>query len=115
MARRASSAARPVAPETGVHALLQRVIENSVARTVLELSLATVAFLLYFIVRASVVDRPELALANARELIDVERSLGIFTEAAWQRWALDNYPAVKLSNFAYFWLDFPLIGVVGML
>jgi hypothetical protein len=86
--------------------MLQRLLENPVARTALELALATLAFLLYFVVRANVIDRPDLALANAHTLIDVERALGIFTEASWQRWALDNDPMVRLSNFAYFWLDF---------
>lgn len=95
--------------------IVVHLLDHPIARTALELSLAALAFLLYFVVRANVIDRPDLALANARELIEVERTLGIFAEAAWQRWALDNYPAVELSNLAYFWLDFPLIGALGLL
>ena len=71
------------------------------------------AFLLYFVVRANVIDRPELALSNARELIELERRFGIFAEAEWQRWALGSEAVVRLFNLVYFWLDFPLIIVVG--
>ena len=80
-----------------------------------ELGLVAVAFLLYFIVRANVIDRPELALTNARDLINVERSLGIYVEPDWQRWALGSELLIRAFNFVYFWLDFPLIAVVGLL
>jgi hypothetical protein len=80
-----------------------------------ELALAALALLLYFVVRANVIDRPDLALANAQRLIDIERSLGIFAEAEWQRWASQSDLQVRLWNFAYFWLDFPLIAVLALL
>jgi hypothetical protein len=80
-----------------------------------ELALVGLAFLLYFIVRANVIDRPELALANARDLVDLESKLGIFVEPDWQRWVLDHELLVRLFNFVYFWLDFPLIIVLGLL
>jgi hypothetical protein len=79
-----------------------------------ELLLAALAFLLYFVVRANVIDRPELALSNARNLVELEQTLGIYAEASWQRWALDSGAAVRLFNFVYFWLDFPLIIVLGL-
>jgi hypothetical protein len=90
------------------------IFERRLAREVVELLLAALAFLLYFVVRAGVIDRPDLALANARELIEIERSLGIYAEASWQRWALQSDLLVRLWNFAYFWLDFPLIALVGL-
>ncbi len=73
------------------------------------LVLVALAFLLYFVVRANVIDRPDLALANAGWIIEAERTLGIFHEAAWQRAILEERLLVRLFNFVYFWLDFPLI------
>jgi hypothetical protein len=80
----------------------------------LELALVALAFLAYFVVRANVVDRPDLALANAREIIEAERSLGIFAEPSWQRAVLDDRLVVRGFNFVYFWLDFPLIALLGL-
>src|SRR5919106_4442785 len=79
-----------------------------------ELLLVALAFLLYFIVRANVVDRPDLALANAREVIDAERALGIYAEQSWQDAILGSDLLVRFFNFVYFWLDFPLIAALGL-
>jgi PAP2 superfamily len=83
-------------------------------RDAAELTLVAIAFLLYFIVRANVIDRPDVALANARTVVDVEKTLGIFAEHSWQNVALDHHLLVRYFNFVYFWLDFPLIAVVGL-
>jgi hypothetical protein len=72
------------------------------------------AFLFYFVVRANVVDRPELAFANARDLVRLEGDLGLFWESGWQRSILDSVFWVKFFNFVYFWLDFPLIASLGV-
>jgi PAP2 superfamily len=88
--------------------------ERRVYRDAAELALVVVAFLLYFIVRANVIDRPELALENARRVVEVEQTLGIFAEHAWQNAALDHHLLVRYFNFVYFWLDFPLIAAVGL-
>jgi hypothetical protein len=88
--------------------------ERRLYRDAGELLLVALAFLLYFIVRANVVDRPDLALANAREVIDAERALGIFAEPSWQRAILDSGLLVRFFNFVYFWLDFPLIAALGL-
>ena len=88
--------------------------ERRVFRDVGELALVALAFLLYFVVRANVVDRPDAALANARDIVDIERALGVYVEASWQRAILDSETAVRFFNFVYFWLDFPLIGVLGV-
>ena len=90
------------------------VFERRGYRDALELALVALAFLLYFIVRANVIDRPELALSNARSLIDLEAHLGIFVEPDWQRWALGSAALVRVFNFVYFWLDFPLIAGLGL-
>ena len=72
------------------------------------------AFLLYFVVRANVIDRPELALTNARHVIDVENVLGLHHELDLQDAAMGSRLAVRFFNFVYFWLDFPLIAGVGL-
>jgi hypothetical protein len=83
-------------------------------REAAELGLVTLAFLAYFIVRGQVVDRPDLAFAHARAVVDLERHLGIFVEPAWQRSVLGSLLWVKFFNFVYFWLDFPLIAGLGI-
>ena len=80
-----------------------------------EIALVAFGFLLYFIVRGQVVDRPELALAHARHVVSIERSLGVFWEPAWQQAVLGSMVWVKFFNFVYFWLDFPLIAALGLL
>jgi membrane-associated phospholipid phosphatase len=93
---------------------LTLIFERRAFRDLAELGLVALAFLLYFVVRANVVDRPDLALANARHIVDIERGLGIFAEPAWQRAILDEMALVRFFNCVYFWLDFPLIAVVGL-
>jgi PAP2 superfamily len=88
--------------------------ERRLYRDAGELLLVALAFLLYFIVRANVVDRADLALANAREVIDAERALGIFAEPSWQQAILGSGLLVRFFNFVYFWLDFPLIAALGL-
>jgi hypothetical protein len=89
-------------------------LERRYVRAGAELLLVGLAFLLYFIVRGNVTDRTELALANARDLIDIERHLGVLWEADLQAWVLDSRLAVRFFNFVYFWLDFPLIAVLAV-
>jgi len=88
--------------------------EHRAYRDVAELLLVALAFLLYFVVRANVIDRADLALSNARQIVDLEKTLGIFREPRLQFAILDQRLLVKLFNFVYFWLDFPLIAIVGL-
>ena len=83
-------------------------------RDAFELALVALAFLLYFTVRALVVERSGEALANAHHIIDFERSLGIYWEPRLQDVVINRHPLVHLFNFIYFWLDFPLIVVFGL-
>jgi membrane-associated phospholipid phosphatase len=85
------------------------------ASDALELVLVAVAFLLYFIVRANVIDRPDLAIANAHHIVDAEKALGIHWEVSLQKAVLDERVIVRFFNFVYFWLDFPLIAALGLL
>jgi hypothetical protein len=85
------------------------------ARDALELVLVAIAFLLYFVVRANVIDRPDLAIENALHVVDAEKALGIYSERTWQDAILDERAIVRFFNFVYFWLDFPLIAALGLL
>lgn len=83
-------------------------------RHVFEIGLVALAFLLYFIVRGSVVDEHDLALENANRIIDWERALGIHWEPRLQDLILGHRVWIEVMNFIYFWLDFPLIVVLGL-
>ncbi|MEI6136462.1 MAG: phosphatase PAP2 family protein [Chloroflexota bacterium] len=79
-----------------------------------ELALVVFGFLLYFLVRGGVVDRAGEALSHARWIIQEQRALGLFIEPPINAWALAASWRVRLFNFVYFWLDFPLIIGVGL-
>ena len=94
--------------------MLDAIERRRVYRDISEIGLVAIAFLLYFIVRGLVVDRADEAMANANDIIDLERSLGIFWEPRLQELIIDNRALVQLMNAVYFWLDFPLIVAVGL-
>jgi len=105
-----------------VRALLQFVIrETRPSRTraswwdLSEIALVAFGFLLYFLVRGAVVDRTSEALRNARMVIDLQSSLGVWIEPGVQSLMLEAQPLMRVMNFVYFWFDFPLIIVVGLI
>ena len=75
----------------------------------LELGLAALGGLIYFLIRGGVVDRAEEAFGRAADLVDLERALGLFWEPAMQGWILDSPTLIALFNGVYFWLHMPLI------
>lgn len=93
--------------------VVRAVAERRVFRDAFELAVLVVAFLLYFLVRGSVVDRVPEAHANAIDIINLEKTLGIFWELELQGLILGKDALIQLSNAIYFWLDFPVIAVVG--
>src|SRR5690606_9611031 len=60
------------------------------------------------------VDRTREALAHARWIVEMQSGWGIFIEPQINAWALESQLLVRLFNFTYFWLDFPLIIAVGL-
>src|SRR3990172_9203971 len=76
--------------------------------------LLDLAFLLYFAVRGAVVDRPETAYRHALDVIDAQRSLGIFWEDDMNDWIKDRQFLAQTANIVYFWLHFPLIIAFGI-
>jgi hypothetical protein len=95
-------------------ALLRALEQRRVFRDLFEIGLVALAFLLYFLVRGAVIDREGEALANAQDIIALERALGIYWEPLLQEWMLPHPALVSFMNFAYFWLDFPLIVAAGL-
>ncbi len=83
-------------------------------RDLLEGAIIAIAFLLYFWVRGAVVDRPEAAYWHARDLIDLQRSLGFFWEDNLNDWIAGRKFWAQLMNVSYFYLHFPLIIAFGM-
>lgn len=67
------------------------------------------AFLVYFLVRASVDGRASTAFANGRDVISFERTLGLYHELTMQGWILDHFALIKLMNWIYFWGHMPVV------
>lgn len=77
-----------------------------------EIVIVATSFFIYFFVRGAVVDRADLAFANARHLVEFERAARMYHEATMQSWVLDRYWLIRALNFVYFWGHMPL--VVGL-
>ena len=88
--------------------------QHRVFRDFFELILVGIAFLLYFVVRGSVVDRTGEAVHRAVRIIDFEQNWGFFWELELQTLIMGSRALIQLFNAIYFWLDFPLIVVVGL-
>lgn len=79
-----------------------------------EAVVVVIAFLVYFFIRGAVVDRAGEALSNGLDLIALERALGFYWEHEWQSWVIDEYWAVRLMNWIYFWGHMPLVIVLAV-
>jgi hypothetical protein len=78
------------------------------ARTiVLEIAVISGVFLLYRAGRMFTRDSSSRAFANAGFVVDVEQSLGIYTEQAVQRWALGSQFVIDTLNRYYVAVHFP--------
>lgn len=66
-----------------------------------ELVLVATAALLYSLVRGLTDDRVDMAFANAEQVIDIERRLGLFIEPDLQQWAVGSDVVVNLANAVY--------------
>jgi hypothetical protein len=79
-----------------------------------ELVVVVAAFLVYFLIRGSVVGRAGEAMVRAIELIALERRLGIYWELEMQSWIIDHYWMIKAMNWIYFWGHMPLVIVFAV-
>ncbi len=74
----------------------------------LELAVVSTVYLLYRSGRLFTRDASTQAMRNAGLVIDVERSLGIFSEKAVQGWALGSDTVIDVMNRYYVGVHFPL-------
>ena len=72
-----------------------------------EVVVVVVSFLIYFLIRGSVVDRAGEAMVRGFNLIELEQRMGIYWELEMQSWILDHYWLIKTMNAVYFWGKFP--------
>src|SRR6266508_1080283 len=83
--------------------------ESGPAHFIEEVCLILPAGLLYFLVRGLEQSDVATAEAHARDVVSLERSLGIFLEPRLQRAIVDHSALVNLFNWIYVWAHWPVI------
>jgi len=101
-------------PAPRASSTLRRFLGLFSRRDIVEALIVGIAFLLYFAVRGAVIDRPEVAYRHALDVIDAQRTLGIFWEDDMNEWIRDRLFWAQTANIVYFWLHFPLIIAFGI-
>jgi hypothetical protein len=81
--------------------LEDRLLPHGLADVLRQVGLFAAAYLLYRLVRGLVDGRASAAFANAREIIGVERALGLFVEPAIQGWAATKGPLLDVASWLY--------------
>ena len=78
---------------------------------VIEIGIVVGAYFAYMYSRALVFsDFQSTALANARRVIEFEKSAGFFWEPGWQSWAIESARSLVIFfNWAYIVTFFPLV------
>lgn len=66
-----------------------------------QLSLFVIADILYETVRGIAESNPAVAFSNARTIVDLEQSTGLFFEQGLQAWAMGERVLVDITNFMY--------------
>lgn len=98
----------------GLADVIEAATGKGAARAAVEIGLVAGAFLLYFLVRGSVIRRDEEALRNALDIIEVEKKLGCFWEPALNRAILYRPLLIRFFNQVYFWFHFPAVVATGL-
>jgi PAP2 superfamily protein len=83
-----------------------RFLPNGLSDLIKQIACFWGAYVAYRLVRGVVVDRPEAAFEHARALISVERSLGLFHEAAISAWASGSELLEHLLSWSYLYTHF---------
>jgi PAP2 superfamily len=66
-----------------------------------QLSLFVMADILYETVRGVAESNPAVAFSNARTIVDLEQSTGLFFEQGLQAWAMGQRVLIDMANFMY--------------
>lgn len=78
-----------------------------------QIALLAAGLMAYFAVRGLTRGAEATAVANARDLLDLQAMLGLDLEYGIQQWALDRPAAVRAANTAYVWGYWPpLLGAL---
>ena len=88
--------------------------QGHISRFAFEIVLIAVAYISYQLVRGVVEGRIDVAFSNANNLIQVERSLGVFWEVQIQSLILGNHFLIDMFNWIYIWGHLPVIGVLAL-
>ena len=76
--------------------------------------LGTVAALfIYFFIRGGRPDDIEASLTRGLQIVDLEKSLGIFTEVHWQEVFLQYQLLMDIANQIYAWGHYPVLAAIG--
>lgn len=104
----------PAPATTGFRRQAGRIWRLTERSGVHEVVVVFVSFLIYFLIRGSVVDRAGEAMVRGFNLIELEQRLGIYWELEMQSWILDHYWLIKTMNAIYFWGHMPLVIVLAV-
>ncbi|WP_350275717.1 phosphatase PAP2 family protein [Kribbella sp. HUAS MG21] len=74
-----------------------------------EVTVITVAIVLYFGVRGLMTTRVDVAFRNAVYIVDLERALGVFVEAELQRSVTEHSWLVELLGYIYIYGHWPVL------
>jgi len=77
-----------------------------------ELAFAWALSLMYFIIRGTMIGQEGRAYANANQIIDGEKWLGIYWERQLQEQVLRYDMLIHFANWVYVWWHWPLIVIV---
>ena len=74
-----------------------------------EILLIVGIMLLYYGTRGVAIGQEDTALANAQDLIALERNLGLFLEPAFNAWVIEHPLALRTLNWIYTYLHLPVL------
>jgi len=74
----------------------------------LQLALFTVVDIAYELSRGHSMGTVQAAFRHAQDVVNIERSLGVFSEIEVQRWALNHSWALSIADFTYFHAHFAI-------
>ncbi|MCC6381058.1 MAG: phosphatase PAP2 family protein [Dehalococcoidia bacterium] len=101
------------APPSAAHSHQRAPFRRRVWIAAIELALTTAAILVYFLARGAHPDDVPSSVRRALDIVNFEKSLGIFREQDVQAWFL-RWPAViHFANAFYVWGMYPLMAVVA--
>jgi len=83
-------------------------------RFLIEVAIVIPAYFIYFLVRGSVEGQEDDAIARAENLIELEKTLGIFWEVDIQEWTFNYEFLINLANWTYIWGHWPVIGALAL-